>query len=146
VNPRLQADEQLPLGDGNTVRLRTIGRDRGGTVAGDEGAEIAAIDADGRTVGRLLYARVYGPRAQVELEIDDAFWHRGLPQALLARICARAACIGISTFLVRVRAADVRLLALLRQDFAARESRHGEYVDVELSTAPRPTVAANYRA
>jgi GNAT superfamily N-acetyltransferase len=115
--------------------LHTIDRDRDAAVAGTDGAEIEAIDADGRLVGRLAFARVYGPRAEVVLEVDDAFWHRGLPQALLDRGCGRAACRGISTFLVRVQAADVRVLALLRQEFAARESRHGTYVDVEFSTA-----------
>jgi hypothetical protein len=136
VRACLHADEQLSLPDGTVVRLRTIDLDRDAAVAGADGAEMEVIDADGRMVGRLAYARVYGPRAEVALEVDDALWHRGLPHALLDVGCGRAACRGISTFLVRVRAADVRMLALLRQEFAARESRHGAYVDVEFSTAP----------
>jgi GNAT superfamily N-acetyltransferase len=135
VRPRLHADEQLLLRDGTAVLLRTADSDREAAIAGADGAEMQAIDADGRTVGRLVYARVYGPRAQVALGVDDTLWHRGLPQALLERGCRRAAPLGISTFLMRVRAADVRLLALLRQEFAARESRHGAYVDVEFSTS-----------
>jgi GNAT superfamily N-acetyltransferase len=124
-------EEQLYLRDGTVVRLRATA----GVVAADERAAIAARDADGRAVGGASYARVYGPRAQLELDVDDAFWHRGLPEALLASACARAAAAGISTFLARVPSSDMRLLALLRQVFAARESRDGAYVDVEFSTS-----------
>jgi hypothetical protein len=71
------------------------------------------------------------------LDMDEAFWHRGLPELLLARLCARAASAGISTFVIRARASDVRLLALLREQFAAREMRDGAHVDLELPTATR---------
>jgi GNAT superfamily N-acetyltransferase len=142
----LYADEHLRLRDGTAVSLRAFGRDRDAAALDDERAEIAAEDADGRTVGRVVYARVYGPRAEVALKVDDGFWHRGLPEALLERICARAACLGISTFLVRVRASDVRLLALLRHEFGARESRDGRHVDVEFSTALRPAIRVNHQA
>lgn len=104
--------------------------------ASDERA-VAAFDADGRTLGRVEYRRVYGPRAVLTLDIDDAHWHRGLPEMLLADACEHAAADGISTFLMRARAGDVRLLALLREEFAAREVRDGRFaeVDVELATA-----------
>lgn len=144
VDLRPQADEQLWLRDGTAVWLRTIARDRGAAIPESERAEIEAVDADGRPAGRLTYARVYGPRAEVSLEVDDAFWHRGLSEALLDRSCRQAACLGISTFLACVRASEVRLLALLRENFAARESRNGQYVDVEFSTAP--AVEVNHRA
>ena len=135
MNVDPDSDEHLRLRDGTAVRLRTIGRDRDAAALGAERAEITAEDADGRTVGRVAYVRVYGPRAEVALMVDDRFWHRGLPQALLARMCARAARLGISTFLARVRASDVRLLALLRHEFSARDSPDGPHVDVEFSTA-----------
>jgi GNAT superfamily N-acetyltransferase len=108
----------------------------GASPAGDED-EIAARDADGRALGRVAYRRVYGPRAVLALEVDDALWHRGLPAALLAAACDRAAAHGSSTFLVRVRAGDLRLLALLRERFAAGEVRDGGFVDVELATVAR---------
>jgi GNAT superfamily N-acetyltransferase len=133
--------EELSLHDGTAVRLHAVA-----AVPGDERAEIAAVDADGRIVGRVTYARVYGPRAEVALDVDAAFWHLGLPRALLDRSRDRAACLGISTFLARVPASDVRLLALLRHEFAASESRHGQHVDVEFSTAPPPDVRVNHGA
>ncbi len=122
--------------DGTAVALRTIDVDRHGAFCGEEHAAIVA-EAGGGTVGRAAYATVYGPRAQLTLDVDEAFWHRGLRELLLARLCARAACAGISTFVFRVRASDVRLLALLREQFAARGSRDGAHVDLELPTAIR---------
>ncbi|MGH2941632.1 MAG: hypothetical protein ACRDLN_02490 [Solirubrobacteraceae bacterium] len=110
--------------------------DRG--IVGDPGAEVVANDLDGRTVARAAYTRVYGPRAVITLDVDDPFWHRGLPETLLADLCLRAARAGISTFLARARASDVRLLAMLRREFSARESRDGQYVDIELSTVRPP--------
>ena len=146
MNVDLDTDEHLRLRDGTAVRLRTTGRDRDAAALGAERVEITAEDADGRMVGRVAYARVYGPRAEVALKVDDGFWHRGLPQALLERMCARAACLGISTFLARVRASDVRLLALLRHEFSARESRNGPHVDVEFPTASGPAIRGYDRA
>jgi hypothetical protein len=128
--PAPLAGEPLALPDGTVVRLRLVGVE----TPLDEGASIVASDAHGGVVGRVAYARVYGPRALVTIEVGDAHWHHGLPGALLARLCAAAARAGISTFLVRVPAADLRLLALLRGPFAARESRDGAIVDAELQT------------
>ena len=120
----------MVLRDGTSIALRTVDVDR----CGEEHAAVVA-EAGGRTVGRAAYARVYGPRALLTLDVDEAFWHRGLRELLLARLCARAACAGISTFVIRARAADVRLVALLRAQFAARGTRDGAHVDLELPTA-----------
>jgi GNAT superfamily N-acetyltransferase len=141
VRSRLDAHEQLRLQDGTAVRLLAVA-----AVPGEERAELTAIDEDGRVVGRLVYARVYGPRAEVTLEVDDALWHLGLPHALLDRSCDRAARLGISTFLARVRASDLRLLALLRHEFAASESRDGQHVDVEFATATPPDLRIDHGA
>jgi CBS domain-containing protein len=86
-----------------------------------------------RRDGRV-HARVRAAGADDDL-VDDAYWHRGLPAALIARLAAAAACFGISTFLVRVGGADLRLLALLRETFAARWTVEGSIVNVEMSTA-----------
>jgi GNAT superfamily N-acetyltransferase len=133
--PEHNAEERLLLRDGTVVWLRTMDLDheRFGERAG-----IAADIEGGRTVGRVCYRRVYGLRAEMQLEVDDAYWHRGVPELLLARLCVLATCTGISTFLARMPAYDGRLLTLLREAFGARESRDGAYVEIELSTtAPR---------
>lgn len=128
------AGERVVLRDGTAIALCAIDVDRHGAFCGQEHAAIVA-EADGRTVGRAAYSRVYGPRALLTLDVDEAFWHRGVRELLLARLCARAACAGISTFVIRVRASDVRLLALLREQFAARGTRDRTHVDLELPTA-----------
>jgi GNAT superfamily N-acetyltransferase len=126
-----RADARLLLGDGTAVWLRHA------EIAARPGQheEIAALDPHARRVGVTTYERVYGPRALVTLAVDDEYWHRGLPEALLTRLCASAATFGISTFIVRVQASDVRLLGLLRQAFAARWRREGSFVDAEFATS-----------
>lgn len=131
------AGERLVLRDGTAVWLRAMILDQDVAAAGDDAAGIAADDGERHAVGHAVYARVYGPRAQMTLHVDDVFWHRGLPEALLGRLCDRAARVGISAFLMRVPASDLRLLALLRNERASRESRDGAYVDVEFATPPR---------
>ena len=118
--------------DGSAVWLRAVVADA--DAAPGDGATLVAQDAAGRTLGRAAYARLYGPRAELSLDVDAAFWHRGLPALLVDGACASAARFGISTFLARVPAADVRTLALLRERFGARESRDGATVTVELAT------------
>lgn len=128
------ADGQLRLRDGTMVRLHAIEPGDGAAACENDRVEIAADDGQGHRVGRAAYARVYGPRANVAFEVDDAFWHRGLPEVLLGSLRVRAARRGISMLLARVSASDVRLLALLREQFAARETRDGPYVEAEFST------------
>jgi GNAT superfamily N-acetyltransferase len=130
------AAKSLRLPDGTRIVLRTIDREPHAAHSGDQRATIVA-EAGGRIVGQASYERVYGPRAAAAIEVDEAFWHRGLPGALLAALGARAARLGIATFLMRVGADEVRLLALLRSDFGARQSRSGAYVELEFSVAPR---------
>ena len=86
-------------------------------------------------MGRAEYSSIYGPRAVVTIEIDEAYWHRGLAEVMLASLCVAAARAGISTFLLRADAADMRLIALLGEQFAARASRDGSHVDVEFATS-----------
>ena len=121
----------LVLADGSSVGLAVRGLDTAG-----EWARILAADAAGRVVGRAAYARVYGPRAELTLVVEDAYWDRGLADALLTALRAHAAEHGIATLLVRVRPSDVRLVALLRRAGAVGETARGGRVDVELPTGP----------
>lgn len=82
--------------------------------------------------------RLYGPRAELTLDVDDGFWHRGVPGALLDELVAHAASRGISTLIARVCASDVRLLALLRERVLGRTKRDGRQVVVEFAATPRP--------
>lgn len=98
-----------------------------------ERTELVARAASGDVVGRAAYHRVYGPRAELSVAVDDGFWHRGLPSLLIGSLRERAATGGISTFLMTARASDLRLLALLYGDFGARCTRDGAVVVIELA-------------
>ena len=117
-----------------TVSLREDDH-AGAGVFGDDHVCITALDGDGREVGRAVYQRVYGFRAELTLDVDEALWHTGLPELLVTSLSMRAARVGIATLLARVAADDIGLLALLRGAFAAREVRDGGHVEVEFSTA-----------
>lgn len=136
---------ELVLHDAADVRLRAGDHDDAAAAAHDgDRAQVVALDAAGRAIGRVAYARVYGPRAVLTIDVDDAYWHRGLPEALLAELCSHACNLGISSFLAHVARADLRLLALLRANFAARErTPDGRYVEVEFATAPAPAASTS---
>lgn len=67
------ADEPLLLRDGTAVRLCAADLDVGAPHSRGARASIAAADAHGRLVGHATSAQVYGPRAEVELWVDDEF-------------------------------------------------------------------------
>lgn len=136
MSPAAHSGAIVRLHDGTLVRLTL---DEPGVVPGER-AELSARDAGEQLVGRVAYRRVYGPRAELSIDVDDAYWHRGLPALLIGSLRERAAAAGISTFLVTAGASDVRLLALLSGDFGARCTRDGALVRGELACGP-PTPA-----
>jgi hypothetical protein len=125
--------ERLRLRDGTTVTLHAVMLARHAALPDDQRAAVRA-DAGGCFAGEASYERVYGPRATLRIEVDEAYWHRGLPAVLLTTLGARAGRLGISTFVIRVRARDVRLLALLRQEFGAHGTRDGAWVQLDFPT------------
>ena len=122
----------MRLHDGTLVCLAL---DEPGVVPGER-AQLSAHDGDGQLVGRVAYQQVYGPRAELSIDVDDAYWHRGLPALLIGSLRERAVTSGISTFLITARASDIRLLALLSGDFGARCTRDGALVGAELACGP----------
>jgi hypothetical protein len=131
---------RLLLSDGSTVALRAHAFDVRG-----ERAAIFAHDASGRTVGSAEYARIYGPRAELTLMVDERLWPVELPAVMLAILCRRAADEGITTLLARVHEGEPRLPALLREHFDARESPAGDAVDLAIATASGSTSARSER-
>jgi GNAT superfamily N-acetyltransferase len=128
--PAAGDDERLH--DMTAFELRMIDFERHAALSDGERVAVVA-EVDGRICGNASYVRVYGPRAVLLMDVDDAFWQHGLPGALLIALCARATRLGIATFLVRVCAADIRLLALLREEFGAHGRRDGAYVELQCS-------------
>jgi len=119
------------------TRVRAADPGPGSAASRGDRVALVAQDAAGVTLGRVAYSRLYGPRAELTLDVDAAFWHSGVPALLLVAASDHAARAGISMFLVRVPAADVWMLALLREHFAARESRDGAFVAAEFATTAR---------
>jgi GNAT superfamily N-acetyltransferase len=136
--------ELLRLRDGTTVLLRSIDLGALRAVPEDDFAGVAAEDPEGRTVGWATYARAYGPRAEVGLTVDPLFWHRGLPELLLAGLSVHAARVGISTFFIAARASDLSLLAMLRTGFCSRETIEGASVHVEFPTTRQPVTQPSH--
>jgi GNAT superfamily N-acetyltransferase len=122
----------LRLRDGCVVRLHALVLDP----HGERGA-IVADDGEGSAIGRVSYVRVYGPRAELALAVEDGWWRRGLAEALLEQLCDLAAGHGITTLLSRVPAPDVRLRTLLVVRFGAREEPAGRGVDLAITTRRR---------
>lgn len=101
-----------------------------------DAAAVIAEDADRHVVGRAGYRRVYGPRADLTLDVPHGVRRRDLAAMLVCDLGARAAESGISTFLMRVRADDRALLALLHDDFGAISWNLDDgHVELELSVA-----------
>lgn len=114
-------------GLGVTLQLREL------EARGDRAA-VLAEDAGGHVLGHACYRRVYGPRAQLTIGVDDRLWPSRLPGVLVASICAVAAGHGISTLLLSAADSDERLRALVATQSGAREVRSGDTVDLEIAT------------
>ena len=125
---------RLWLRDGSPVILHVLDLEL--DPRGDRAAIVAA-DASGRAVGRAAYARVYGPRADIALDVDARWWHGGLPEVLLLSLRDLAAARGITTLLARARGLDDRTRTLLLEQLDAREVPVGDDVDLEIATMLR---------
>lgn len=122
---------RLPDGSLVTVRLRML------DARGDR-VEVVAKDATGRIAGRATSARVYGPRAELRLALDDGYWRSGLGEILTETLCHVAAQQGISRLLVRLPVSDERIRTMLVARFGARELGSAPSSDLELSTTVEP--------
>ncbi|MFP5362987.1 MAG: hypothetical protein ACLGI5_09690 [Thermoleophilia bacterium] len=118
------------------TELRRIELARHPALPEDERIAVVAR-VGGQVAGEASYQRIYGPRAVLSLDVDEAFWHLGTPQRLIAALGEQASLLGIATFLIRVRASDLRLLAMLREDFGARGRRDGGFVELQFPASGR---------
>lgn len=122
--------------DDAMTELRRIELARHPALPEDERIAVVAR-VGGQVAGEASYQRIYGPRAVLSLDVDEAFWHLGTPQRLIAALGEQASLLGIATFLIRVRASDLRLLAMLREDFGARGRRDGGFVELQFPASGR---------
>lgn len=85
----MPAIEDVPLGSGPIVRIRADGP-----------AAVAATYGD-RVVGRASWQRLAGPRAEVDIAVDDDFGHWPLAAHLLVRLARLADAALVPTLVVR---------------------------------------------
>jgi GNAT superfamily N-acetyltransferase len=121
--------ELVDLPDGSEVLLRSSGE------------AIVAYDARGATeLGTAWFAP--DPRrpgaAAAGVTVIDAWRGRGLGTVLLRRLSARAAAVGIRTFIASVRTEDRAMLGLLER--LGRVEVRGEAIEVELPVEDAPTL------
>ena len=96
---------------------------------------LLAFDREGHVVGHAAYIRIYGPRAEVAVEVADDFRRHGLATALLIRLARVAEGHGISELVAEVLPENHDMLAVLHDAFRARERHVGGVVDLEFPTA-----------
>jgi GNAT superfamily N-acetyltransferase len=102
-----------------------------------ERVAVVAEDLSGRPVGRAGYRRVYGPRAELTLDVDRRLWQQGLAEMLLLTVADLAAARGISTLLASLRGLEDRTRTLLVERFGAREMPAADPVGLEIATGLR---------
>jgi hypothetical protein len=139
------AFEQRYLSDGTAVRICRLDEDHR-TPDERQRVVLAAELGDDRRVGCVVFNRIYGQRAEIVLEAGQDFWHLGLPELLIAHLCARAARAGICTFLAFLPVSDEPMRTLLREQFDAQETRDGASITAEFKTALPAAHASRTRA
>lgn len=96
---------------------------------------ILAIDDRGQILGHAACVRMYGPRAEVAIEVDETHRHQGLATILIARLAREAERKEIRHFVAEVLPDNREMLAVFNDGFdASRRSADGE-VDVEFPTS-----------
>jgi L-amino acid N-acyltransferase YncA len=96
---------------------------------------LVAIDPAGEVVGHAAACRLYGPRAEIGIEIDETHRHLGLATLLIAQLAREAERAGISTFLATVLPDNHDMLAVLHDAFNATGHTDRGQVDIEFPTS-----------
>jgi acetate---CoA ligase (ADP-forming) len=95
---------------------------------------LVAIDSRGQILGHAACIRMYGPRAEVAVEIDESCRHQGLATLLITRLAREAERKHIWHFVAEVLPENHEMLAVFHDGFdAARHLADGE-VDIEFPT------------
>jgi len=105
--------------------------------AGADGIDhlgLVAIDSHGQILGHAACVRMYGPRAEVAIEVDETYRHQGLATLLITRLAREAEQKQIRSFVAEVLPDNHEMLAVFQDGFdASRQFADGE-VDIEFPT------------
>jgi len=106
--------------------------------AGADGIDhlgLVAIGSHGQILGHAACVRMYGPRAEVAVEVAESSRHQGLATILITRLAREAEQKQIRHFVAEVLPDNHEMLAVFRDGFdASRHVADGE-VDIEFPTA-----------
>jgi acetate---CoA ligase (ADP-forming) len=95
---------------------------------------LLALDSHGHILAHAACIRMYGPRAEVAVEVDQSYRHQGLATMLIARLAREAEKKQIRYFVAEVLPENHDMLAVFHDDFdASRRFADGE-VDIEFPT------------
>jgi GNAT superfamily N-acetyltransferase len=103
---------------------------------------LLALGSHGQILAHAACIRMYGPRAEVAVEVDQTYRHQGLATILIARLAREAEKKQIRYFVAEVLPENHDMLAVFHDGFdASRRLADGE-VDIEFPTTAR-RVGAN---
>ncbi|MDQ6807393.1 MAG: GNAT family N-acetyltransferase [Actinomycetota bacterium] len=96
---------------------------------------LVALGSHGQILGHAACVRMYGPRAEIAVEIDESCRHQGLATLLITGLAHEAEQKRIRSFVAEVLPENVQMLAVFHDGFdASRHFQDGE-VDIEFPTA-----------
>jgi L-amino acid N-acyltransferase YncA len=107
---------------------------------------VLALDSHGQVRGHAACVRMYGPRAEVAVEVDQSCRHQGLATMLIARLAREAEEKQIRYFVAEVLPDNHDMLAVFHDGFdASRRLVDGE-VDIEFPTTAWRVTADRFAA
>jgi L-amino acid N-acyltransferase YncA len=98
---------------------------------GSDQIGLVAIDRDGKIVGHATCARLYGPRGEVAVEVDENHRHLGLASILLRRLAHEAEHQGIRRLVAEVLPENHEMLSVFHDEFDASQHRTNGEIDIE---------------
>jgi GNAT superfamily N-acetyltransferase len=95
---------------------------------------LVALGPDGEILGHAACVRMYGPRAEVAVEVDESYRHHGLATLLITGLARAAEEKNIRSFVAEVLPDNHEMLAVFHDGFdASCRLADGEF-DIEFPT------------
>lgn len=95
---------------------------------------LLALDSGGEVIGHAACCRLYGPRAEVAVEVAEDHRHEGLATILIIRLAREAERAGVDRLIAEVLPQNREMLAVFHDGFAAGIHVADGQVHVEFPT------------
>jgi GNAT superfamily N-acetyltransferase len=96
---------------------------------------ILAVDESDRILGHAACVRMYGPRAEVAIEVGETHRHQGLATILISKLAREAEEKQIRHFVAEVLPQNHEMLDVFHDGFDADWQSAGGEVDIEFPTS-----------